>query len=142
MVKITLNDQTIKYITFFENITNTRVKDCLEIENMLYFIVDSGQLQFALGRNGSKIKRLRSMLRKNVKLVEYSSNLETFIRNIFHEFKINNVQIDKSTDGGKRIARVSVNLRDKGKIIGLDSKNLKIAREIINRYEKIDILIV
>ena len=142
MAAITFNDQTLRYMTLFENITNTQIKDCLEVGDTLYFVVNSGQLQMAIGRSGAKIKRLRNMMHKNIKIIEYSPDIETFIRNIFHEFPIKDVTIEKSTGNKKKIAYVSVNLRDKGKIIGRDSKNLKIARELINRHEKIDILIV
>ena len=144
MVKITLDDQSLRYITLFENITQTRVKDCLELYNTLYFIVDTGQLQFALGRNGLKVKRLRAMLKKNIKIIEYSPNTERFIRNIFHEFPVKEITIEEDGEdkNKNKVAYVSVDIRDKGKVIGRDSRNLKVAREIINRHEKIDILII
>jgi len=142
MAAIKLTDQTLRYITFFENLTNTRVKDCLERFGTIYFIVDKGQFHKAIGRNGLKIKHLRGSLHKNVKIIEYSPHIETFIRNIFREFSIKEITIENSSDGKNKIANVVVNLSDKGKIIGLDSKNLKIAKEIVNRHEKIDILII
>ncbi len=142
MGTITFNVQTLRYITLFENITNTQVKDCLEFPDTLYFVVNQGQFHFALGKNGVKIKRLRTLMKKNIKIIEYSPDLERFIENIFREFQIKNVKIKNSNDGKKKVAFVSVNLRDKGKIIGRDSKNLKIAREILNRHDKIDILII
>jgi N utilization substance protein A len=142
MGTITFNDQTLRYLTLFENITNTQVKDCLEFSDTLYFVVNQGQMQFAVGKNGVKIKRLRALMKKNIKIIEYSPDLERFIKNIFREFQIKNVNIENSNDGKKKVAYVSVNLRDKGKIIGRDSRNLKIAREILNRHDKIDILII
>lgn len=141
MAAIKLNDQTLRQITLFENITNTTVKDCLEQSGTIYFIVDNGQLHKAVGRNGSNIKRLRDLLHKNIKVIEYSSKTEIFIRNIFREFPIKDITIENSEDGRKKIAYVSVDIRDKGKIIGRESRNLKIARTIIRRHEKIDIVI-
>ena len=142
MAEIILTDQTLKIITLFEGYTNVQIKDCLDHGETIYFIVEKGQLMKAIGRNGSNIKRLRNVLKKNIKVIEYSSEPETFIRNIFIEFPINDVRIEDSADGTKRIAYVSVDLRNKGKVIGRESWNLKIAREIINRHVKMDIVIV
>ncbi|WP_455392357.1 NusA-like transcription termination signal-binding factor [[Eubacterium] cellulosolvens] len=142
MGNITFTDQTLGYISLFENLTKTRIKDCLEFSDTVYFIVHEGQLQYAVGKNGSKVKRLRMLLKKNIKIIEHSNNLEKFIKNIFHDFAIKNIKIEDSADGKSKKAFVSVNLQDKGKIIGRDSRNLKIAHEIINRHENIDILII
>ena len=142
MAAIKFDDQSIRCITIFENITNTQVKDCIEREDTIYFIVSPGQLLLAIGKNGSKIRRLRGLFHKNIKVIEYSPKTETFIRNIFHEFPIKDIRIEESKDKKNKIAFVSVDIRDKGKIIGRDSKNLKLAKEILNRHNKMDILIV
>jgi len=98
MATIKLDDQALRYISLFENLTNTRVKDFLERYSTLYFIVDSGQLKKAIGRNGSKIRRLRDVFHKNIKIIEYSPDDEIFIRNIFREFPIKEVSIEDSAD--------------------------------------------
>lgn len=142
MAAIRFNDQSIRYITLFENITKTQVKDCIEREDTIYFIVSPGQLLLAIGKNGSTIRRLRGLFHKNIKIIEYSPKIETFIRNIFHEFTIKDIRIEESNDKKNKMAFVSVDIRDKGKIIGRDSKNLKIAKEILSRHNNMDILIV
>ena len=141
MAAIKFDDQSIRYITLFENVTNTQVKDCIEREDTIFFIVSPGQLLLAIGKNSSTIRRLRGLFHKNIKVIEYSPKIETFIRNIFHEFPIKEIRIEESNDKKNKIAYVSVDIRDKGKIIGRDSKNLKIAKEILNRHNKMDILI-
>jgi N utilization substance protein A len=75
MASIKLTDQTLKYISLFEGLTNTHIKDCLERVDTLYFIVDTGQLTKAIGKNGSNIKRLRNLLKKNIKIIEYSPSI-------------------------------------------------------------------
>jgi N utilization substance protein A len=142
MSEIILNDQTIKCISLFENITKARVKDCIEGEDILFFIVNAGQLKRSLGKNGSNIRRLRKLFKKNIDVIEYSPDIKRFIRNIFHEFKINEVTIEQKGEPPQNIAYVAVDMKDKGKVIGRNSRNLKLAKEIINRYRPIDILIV
>ena len=142
MATMKFNDQTIKIIALFENITRTTIKDCIELPDTIYFVIDIGQLHKAIGKNGSNIKRMRGLFHKNIKVIEYSADIESFIRNIFREFPIKTVIVEDSIDGKNKVAFVSVNLRDKGKVIGKDSKNLKVAKEIINRHHKVDIKIV
>jgi NusA-like KH domain protein len=143
MAVIKFDDQTIRCITLFENITKTQVKDCLERLGTIYFIVNPGQMRQALGRNGATIRRLRGMFHKNIKIIEYSADIEAFIKNILLDFTIKEIKIDSTPGSGgkKKVAYVSVDVRDKGKIIGRDSRNLKVIREIVNRHSPIDIVI-
>ena len=142
MATIKLTDKTLRYISLFEDSTKVQVIDCFERGDTIYFITPPGQLPLAIGRNGSNVRRLRQLMNKNIKIIEHSPEPETFIRNIFHGFSILEIRIKDTNDGKKLIAYVSVNPREKGKIIGLESRNLKIAREILNRFTPMDILIV
>lgn len=141
MPLIKLTDQIIRYISLFEGITDTQVKDCLERGGTIYFIIVTGQLDKAIGPLGSNVKRLRKLLNKNINIIEYSPDIEAFIRNIFHEYKIKGVTIKDMDDKAQKVAYVAVDIRDKGKIIGANSRNLMVAREIINRYTPINIFI-
>jgi N utilization substance protein A len=103
MTNITLDQNTIRYISVFEKITKTRVR--------------------------------HEMFKKNLDVIEYSDDPERFLRNIFHNYKIKDVEIEKR--GNKIHAIVSVESKDKGKIIGKDGRNLKLAREILGRHHDI-----
>jgi N utilization substance protein A len=144
MAEIKFNDQSLRYITLFENITRASVKDCIEQSDKLYFIVNPGFLSKAIGKNGSNVKKLRRLFNKNIEIIEYSPKIEAFIQNIFHDYKINEIKLEERGSGDRKqqIAFVSVDVRQKGKIIGRDSKNLNLAKEILNRYIPIDIIIV
>jgi N utilization substance protein A len=142
MSEIIFNDVTIKYISLFEKVTHTRVKDCIERPDILYFIVDAGQLSKAIGKGGSNAKKLRRLFKKNIEIIEYSPKLEMFISNIFHDFKIKEIRIEDRVSAEQKIAYVTVDITQKGKIIGRDSKNLNLARDILNRYTPIEIIIV
>jgi N utilization substance protein A len=144
MAEIKFNDQSLRYITLFENITRTSVKDCIEHSEKLYFIVNPGMLSKAIGKNASNVKKLRRLFKKNIEIIEYSPKIEVFIQNIFHDFKINEIKMEERSSGDRKqqVAFVSVDVRQKGKIIGRDSKNLNLAKEILNRYTPIDIIIV
>jgi N utilization substance protein A len=142
MSEIKFDDKLLRVLTLFENVTKTRVKDCIERSNTYYFIVEGGELSKAIGKNGSNVKQLRKLLKKNIHVIEYSSNTKIFIKNIFHDFTIKEINIEDKSGSDQKVAYVSVDIREKGKIIGRDSRNLTLAREIMNRYSPIDIVIV
>jgi N utilization substance protein A len=136
MTNITLDQNTIRYISVFEKITKTRVRDCIETPDKLVFIVARGQIGAAIGKKGENVKRLHELFKKNLDVIEYSDDPEKFLKNIFHNYKIKNVEIEKR--GNKTHAIVSVESKDKGKIIGKDGRNLKLARDILIRHHDIE----
>ncbi len=138
MTNITLDGNALRAISAFEKITRTVVKDCIDTPDKLVFIVATGQIGAAIGKKGENVKRLYEMFKKNLDVIEYSDNPEKFVRNIFHNYKIKGVEIERR---GKKIhATVSVESMDKGKIIGKDGRNLKLARDILSRHTDIESL--
>jgi N utilization substance protein A len=132
MVNIKLDAQTLRYISIFEAATNAQVKDCIEEDNLVVFIVYPRNLRKALENNGSKIQTVRNLIKKNVMVVEYSPDIVAFTRNIFHRFHVRNVKVE-NIDNEFSIT-VFVDPRDKARAIGKDGKNLKLAKEIIGRH--------
>lgn len=138
MTNITLDGNSLRYISVFEKVTRTRVKDCIVTPDKLVFIVVNGQIGAAIGKKGENVKKLHEMLKRNLDIIEYSDDPGQFVRNIFHHFKIRGVEIEMR---GRRIhATVSVQSKDKGKIIGKDGRNLKLARDILGRHTQIESL--
>ncbi len=132
MVTIKLDAQTLRYISIFEAATNAQVKDCIEKDNLVVFVVYPRNLKRALENNGSKIQTVRNLLKKNVMVVEYSPDILVFVKNVFHRFHVRNVKID-NVDGQFNIT-VFVDPKDKARAIGKDGRNLKLAKEIIGRH--------
>lgn len=138
MTNITLDGNALRYISLFEKVTKTNVKDCIETQDKLVFVVAKGQIGAAVGKKGENVKRLHEMFKKNLDIIEYSDDPERFLKNIFHNFKIQRIEIERR--GSKVHATVSVESKDKGKIIGKDGKNLKLARDILSRHHDIESL--
>ncbi|UCH88480.1 MAG: NusA-like transcription termination signal-binding factor [Thermoplasmata archaeon] len=140
MCPVVLNDETMRCISLFENITRTQVKDCIIKEDKLIFIIPKNQVVYAVGKYGENIKRLKELYKKNIDIIGFSTELELFVRNVFHNFKIQEVRVENR--GEKSFVHVNVDLREKGKIIGKNGQNLKLAKEIVARhFDVADIII-
>ena len=55
MGEITFTEDTLRYISLFEKVTGTQVKDCLETEEKLVFVVEKGQGSRAVGKKGENV---------------------------------------------------------------------------------------
>ncbi|MEM4263209.1 MAG: KH domain-containing protein, partial [Thermoplasmata archaeon] len=66
MPEITLTGDTLRHISLFERITKTRVKDCMETEDKLVFVVEHGQGSRAVGKKGEHVIRLKNISGKDI----------------------------------------------------------------------------
>jgi N utilization substance protein A len=135
---ITFDTDTIRLITLFENVTGAPVKDCIVDENTIYFVIVEGKVGIAIGKNGNSVKHAENMMGKMIKLFEYSENLEKFVKNVIPQ--VNEVKIEKKE--GKIIVEIRVEKKDRALVIGRDSKNLNLFKEILHRNHNVDELIV
>ncbi len=123
--------KTLKYMSFFEKITRTDVKDCIEEDDRLIFIVPQLQLRRAVGRDGANVKRIKKELNKRIKIVEYSPQITNFIRSLIMPLKADEIIEDKETG---IITIKSNDRKTKGLLIGKNAGNLRKYEEIVKRY--------
>ncbi|MEM2869891.1 MAG: NusA-like transcription termination signal-binding factor [Thermoplasmata archaeon] len=131
-MEIKLDEDALKLIALFETVTRAEVRDCIASEERVIFIVGEGQARAAMGERGQRLKRLRSLLKKNVEVIEWSGEPERFIRNIFHNFKVRGVRLERRA--GRLTAVVEVDPDEKARAIGKGGRNLYQAREILARH--------
>ena len=135
MSEVTLNEETLRFMNLFQDITRTKVRDCLEANGRLVFVVESGQIGKAIGKGGENVVKMKKLTGRDIRVIEYSSEPEQFIRNVFKNYGVRKVEIE-SRDNITH-ATVTVEPTQKGKAIGRDGSNLKLAREIISRHHPI-----
>jgi transcription termination/antitermination protein NusA len=135
MPDITFTQETLRYISLFENITKTRVRDCLETEDKLVFVVEPGHANRAVGKGGENVIKLKNTTGKNIQVIEYSDDPENFIRNVFYAYNVQKVEIENR--GSIVHATVTVDPKVKGRAIGKNGRNLRIARGVVNRHHNI-----
>lgn len=131
-MKVKLNEQTIKSINLFQNITGSSVVDCIHEKDEIYFVVASGQYGISVGKHGSKIKNAERLFKKNIYVFEYSPDLEHFIKNLIPESQ--EIEIDSTG------IKVKVRNSDKPKVIGKAGKNIKIINRFLERLFDVDSL--
>lgn len=129
--KIRLGSEEIKYMTLFETLTGARVKDCVQIQNSMGFLINEGDMGLAIGKSGSNIEKVRKTIGKSIWVVEFSEDKIRFIKNLFQPIRVKQVRIHNFED--KRKAIVEVSKRDRQKAIGHDGVRIKIAKNLAKR---------
>ncbi|HLN51505.1 MAG: NusA-like transcription termination signal-binding factor [Thermoplasmata archaeon] len=135
MSEIAFDTETIGYIRLFEERTGARVKDCLEAEDKLVYLVQPGEIHKAVGPGGVLVERLKGMMKKEIQVVEWADDPEVLVRNIFYWYSP--VRVDLAPKGKGRHATVTVDPAWKARAIGKAGKNLKVARAILLRHTDI-----
>lgn len=123
------NLELIQFINHFEKITKTTVKDCFFEEEKLIFIVNPGQASKAVGKNGINAKRFASQTNKRIKITEFNEDPIKFISSLISPIKPEEIT---SEEGIVKIKATST--KDKGLLIGRNSKNLENLKKVVQKY--------
>lgn len=124
-----LNNESIKLINFFEVLTGARVKDCYINDDKVLFIVEHGDIRKVVSNSGSKIKKLEAMIKKKVKIVEYSDDITEFLRSFVSPIKATSIEVKDD------IVEIRVeDVRERGILIGRDRRNLDSLKNVMKKY--------
>ncbi len=126
-MKLTI--EAINNINIFENLTGAKVKDCVNQDGKLIFIIEESSLGKAIGKQGSNIKRVSSLMKKEIQVVAYSDDVTKFTYNLIYPNKVEDIKLENGI--------LNITAKDnvtRGKIFGRGRENLKKIEEIIKRY--------
>ncbi len=132
MAEVTFTEDTLRYASLFQEVTRTQVRDCLDTADRIVFVVPKGEIGRAIGKKGENVAKLRRLMRRDILVVEFSEVPEAFIANVFRNYKVKKVEIEQR--GDVTHATVTVDTTLKGRAIGREGKNLRIARDLIARH--------
>jgi len=128
MIRIKYDNTLMKFISLFETLTGTSVKDCIDNEIMT-FVVAENQIAQAIGKNGSNVRRVEHVLNRKIKIVEFNPNVLKFTANYIYPIKA----IEIKEDNGVVFIK-GADTKTKGLLIGRDAKNLKTLQSVVQRH--------
>ncbi len=128
MNKIKYDSELMKLITLFESMTGAKVKDCISGEKLV-FIIEENEMGKAIGKSGINIKRMENMLKKKIKLVEFSNDVVQFVKNMI--YPVGATEVAKE-DGTITIHGKDANTR--AMLIGRERQNISYLTDIVKRH--------
>ena len=123
---VKLETQTIRIIAAFEKMTKVHARDCVTVEDTLYFLVEPEKIGFAIGKNGSNIREVSKSLGKTVRLFAYKKEPVEMIKSM--------IPTVKSIDIKDETASITVPAGDRVAVIGRNGKNIKAIKDIMKRH--------
>jgi N utilization substance protein A len=125
-MSVKLGTESIRTIAAFEKMANVHARDCLIMEDSIYFLVDPGKIGFAIGRNGSNIKEISKSFGKTVRLFAYHKEPGDMLRAMLPNAK--------NIDVGKESVSLTVPASERVAVIGKGGRNIKAIKEILKRH--------
>jgi len=139
--KVFFNTETLKTMSLFEKITRSKLKDCFEDKNgLLIFVVENGELKKALGKNVSNVKKLETLLKRKMRVIEQKDDITNFIKSLIFPLRIRNIDIGNyealsSEEKGEAIITIEPeDIKTRGLIIGRNASNLRNYEFVVKKY--------
>lgn len=132
----TISFKERRYIEELRILTRATALDCIIDERFdrIVYLIKEGDMGLAIGRRGSNIRKMQRILGKRIEMVEYSSEVENFTKNVFKPANV--IDVKREDDG--RLA-VYVHKGDLGIAIGRGGCTIEKARLLLSRYFSTDL---
>lgn len=127
--KIIYDSTIMKFMSIFETITQAQLKDCINQENIIIFVVQPNEIGKAIGAKGANVHRLEKMLNKKVRVVEFNPEPVSFIKNLIYPLQVREI----TEEDGVFILN-PVDLKTRGMLIGRNATHLRAYESIVQRY--------
>ncbi len=134
MTRIKYDASLMGYISIFENMTRTKLKDCFLSEELVIFVVQPNEIAKAIGKNGQNAKMVERILKKKIKIVEFSDDVIQFIKNFVFPLKVQEAIVD----GNGLVTLSGGDTSTKSMLIGRNASNLRNTEGIVKRYFPIE----
>lgn len=134
---VVFDTEAIKTINLFETVSQANVKDCIIMDDRIYFLVEEQNLK-KIRENGQLIKNLERMLNKKILIFEYSKDVSKFLKDSIKGIKEIKIRNEKE----ETTIEINVENSLKSLVIGKDGKNIKALRQFLKRNYNINNLVV
>ena len=140
---IKLTTDELRLMSLFQSRTKVTARDCLDDQkyDRIIFVVNEGNMGLAIGKNGSNIKALSNVLKRNIELVEFFDDPSKFLKHVFNSKFINEIKLTEKVDGSSQ-AIVLVDASKKGLVVGREGRNAERARLLAKRYFDISSVLI
>jgi N utilization substance protein A len=127
-MKKVLDIDALRLARVFQQVSGVGIRDCIS-GDILVFVVNPGEIGRAVGKGGANVRALEKKFKKKVKVIEYSDDLEQFIKNVVSPYEI--AEFFQSDDV---VVLSAKDLKTRGMLIGRNASHLRFYESIIKRF--------
>lgn len=132
-VKYTIED--LNFMKLFQAVSGIYPRDILQDQkfNRTIIVVDKGSMGASIGKGGQNISYIKKVTGKDVVVVEYSDDMQDFIKGLIGQNVNFNVSESTNSNGSKTVT-ISVNPESKGLVFGIKGQNIEKIKLLLKRY--------
>ena len=125
--KFTFDD--LRTMKLFSDVCGTKPLDCFTVQDTTVFVTAVGDTAKAIGKAGANIKKLKSKLNTEIKVIESSSTLEALVGNYLFPIKA------KKIESSDTIVSIKFgSSRERRALLNNNQKELKKLKATVARY--------
>lgn len=134
MGEITLDTRSLDLIKLFESMMGIPVKDVMETEDVIFFVLERGGTYklFTSDEKKRSLEKIKETQKKRINVLDFSPDPDQFFRNLFYRYKVTALNVTAGESG--YVVNVKVDPNYKASAIGKEAKNLKTALALSRRY--------
>ncbi|MEW6528645.1 MAG: NusA-like transcription termination signal-binding factor [Candidatus Micrarchaeota archaeon] len=121
----------LHFFSRFSKISGTEAVGFEKTDYGLVFLVQKQDLGRAIGKQGSTVQKLKDAFKQNVFVYANDDNLDTFVRNLFNNINILNIEIREAM--GETAVFLMVDENSRGFAIGKNGMRIKIAKQLLKK---------
>lgn len=128
--------QLMRYINLFSRVSKVSTTKCFLYNNQIIFAVPKSKISTAIGKNASNVRKLREILRKQIKIVaipnpEDSKEISKFIEEVVEPVEFNSIEVKEDS------LTINAGRQSKAALIGRNRIREKEMGDILKNYFKI-----
>ncbi|MCL4345380.1 MAG: NusA-like transcription termination signal-binding factor [Candidatus Thermoplasmatota archaeon] len=132
---VTIDNRIMELRALFDRVARVEVKECMENDDMVLFIVPERKMAEMFKRNQNVVANLKEKINKHILIAEYSRDMISFVKNLYFRYGVKEIYI--KWDQGQIDIQVSVDPNEVGKAIGKEGRNVKLMKDAISRFTEI-----
>jgi len=110
-----LTSDDIFYLNALNTASGANARDCIVQGKVITFLIKKKELGKAIGKDAQAVKKLGEKLRLHVELLEYTENVEGFIKKALYNVKVKEVKVSEKE--GKNFVTVALEPGEKRKMM-------------------------
>lgn len=130
---VSFDTATFRILQVFERATRVAAKDCIPSRTGVLFIVGEGSAAKALGARAANAHRLQQLLKRKIKIVEFSDNIVMFLENLI--YPVRGVVFEQRDCV---IVMKAPDFKVRGELIGRNGSRLRTLEAVAKRHFQIN----
>jgi N utilization substance protein A len=136
MSRVIYDQEAMGMIGVLGRLLRIRIKDLFKDDDVIYCIVEQGQIGKAIGKGGENIKKASTIIKKKIKFVEFRDTVAGFVRQLIYPVMAEVELVDNVVEVRSEDRKV------KGLLIGRDGKNLRFLNKVVKRFFDVEVKVV